>query len=103
MLKQMIENIQEYLETQRIEMIAKENRYRELQEMFDKIVENGDDYVGTSADDEAFELDSELAELEEVLYAGRQAVEMLRNAQKANDAGEMRILIGTLSQLDFLM
>lgn len=92
MITQMIETIEKYAAEKRIELKEKDAKIAQIQ---DTIEEMGDDKYDLKLQ-ELDDLEGETIDLETVLMDAEQALGNLKLAQKAYDAGEVRIMIETL-------
>lgn len=92
MITQMIETIEKYAAEKRAELKEKDAKIAQIQ---DTIEEMGDDKYDLKLQ-ELDDLEGETIDLETVLMDAEQALGNLKLAQKAYDAGEVRIMIETL-------
>lgn len=92
MITQMIETIEKYAAEKRIELKEKDAKIAQLQDTIEEMDDDKYDLKLQELDD----LEGETIDLETVLMDAEQALGNLKLAQKAYDAGEVRIMIETL-------
>lgn len=92
MITQMIETIEKYAAEKRIELKEKDAKIAQLQDAIEEMHDDKYDLKLQELDD----LEGETIDLETVLMDAEQALGNLKLAQKAYDAGEVRIMIETL-------
>lgn len=92
MITQMIETIEKYAAEKRAELKEKDAKIAQLQDTIEEMDDDKYDLKLQELDD----LEGETIDLETVLMDAEQALGNLKLAQKAYDAGEVRIMIETL-------
>ena len=92
MITQMIETIEKYVVEKRIELKEKDAKVAQLQDTIEQMDDDKYDLKVQELDD----LEGETIDLEGILMDAEQALGNLKLAQKAYDAGEVRIMIESL-------
>lgn len=92
MITQMIETIEKYAAEKRAELKEKDAKIAQLQDTIEEMDDDKYDLKLQELDD----LEGETIDLETVLMDAEEALGNLKLAQKAYDAGEVRIMIESL-------
>lgn len=92
MITQMIETIEKYAAEKRAELKEKDAKIAQLQDTIEEMDDDKYDLKLQELDD----LESETIDLETVLMDAEEALGNLKLAQKAHEAGEVRIMIESL-------
>ena len=96
MITQMIETIEKYAAEKRIELKEKDAKIAQLQDTIDEGYDDGDEHKHSLKVQELDDLEGETIDLEGILMDAEQALGNLKLAQKAYDAGEVRVMIESL-------
>ena len=102
MITQMIETIEKYVAEKRAELKEKDAKIFKLQEIIDEGFDDDSEDNYSLKVQELDDLEAETIDLEDVLMDAGQAIDNLKLAQKAYDAGEVRIMIESMRGVSYL-
>ena len=102
MITQMIETIEKYAAEKRAELKEKDAKIFKLQEIIDEGFDDDSEDNYSLKVQELDDLEAETIDLEDVLMDAGQAIDNLKLAQKAYDAGEVRIMIESMRGVSYL-